>query len=451
MALSRHTKNRRREHGGNTLAYRLAMASVHPRESRTGIITSYQVKWRDGGGRAGDPQSEKFDGDAEGLAAAQIFKQAVDEAGQRWPAGWVKGKGYIAPEGVGVADDAKYRFRTYATQVIELKTGIEEHYRKACMRELEMYIFPLFGECDVRSTEHFSSDTVRAWVRGLERTKVRKGRGPLNRKMSPKTIRNLHGLLSAILNEAVKAEPPLRARNPCERTNLPRRDDGGTTAGDEDIEFLTPQEVAAIRQCLALRQDQLMVDVKYGTGTRYGEITALAPFCLLDAGTPRVRLQVHRAWKKDGEGGYYLGMPKSKRSRRTIRVSATVVDALEDLKRVERLGEEDHYFTGDEGQRLHYSTFADRWHRAVRKAKKEGLVPAYKNPTPHDLRHSHAAALISAGHSLTYVQRRLGHESIKTTSDLYGHLLPEADDDAMETIETALQGARPQLRAVSSL
>ncbi|MFC8276235.1 tyrosine-type recombinase/integrase [Streptomyces sp. NPDC057271] len=424
------------------------MASVHARKNRAGEITSYQVKWRDAGRRSGDPQwaTEKFDGDDKGKSAADLFKEAVDEAGQRWPAGWVKGQGYIVADAAD--DETRYRFRTYATRVIELKTGIEEHYRKACMRELEMYVFPTFGECDVRSTEHFSSDTVRGWVRILEQTKVRKGRGPLNRKMSPKTIRNLHGLLSSILNEAVQAEPPLRARNPCERTVLPRADDGGTAGDDEDIEFLTPQEVAGIRAHFTLRQDQLMLDVKYGTGTRYSEITALAPFCVLDAGTARVRLQVHRAWKKDGNGGYYIGMPKSKRGRRTIRVSATVVEALEELRRVEQLEDDGLFFTGDEGQRLHYSTFGDRWQRAVRKAKKAGVLPVYKNPTPHDLRHSHAAALISAGHPLTYVQRRLGHESIKTTSDLYGHLLPEADDDAMETIESALAGSRTKLRSV---
>ncbi|AMS01591.1 MULTISPECIES: tyrosine-type recombinase/integrase [Streptomyces] len=427
------------------------MASVHPRKNRAGEITSYQVKWRDAARRPGDPQwaTEKFDGDDEGKASADIFKQAVDEAGQRWPAGWIKGRGYIVPEEAGDdGGDAQYRFRAYATKVIELKTGIEEQYRKDCLRELEMYIFPTFGECDVRSVGHFSSDTIRGWVRVLEQTKVRKGRGPLNRMMSPKTIRNLHGLLSSILNEAVRAEPPLRARNPCERTNLPRRDDGGTGPEDEDIEFLTPQEVAAIRERLTIRQDQLMVEVKYGTGLRYSELTALAPYCLLDSDPARVRLQVHRAWKKDGEGGYYVGMPKSKRSRRTIRVSKSVIEALNELRRTEELDDDSLFFTGDQGQRLHYSTFYDRWQRAIRKAKEDGVLPIYKHPTPHDLRHSHAAALISAGHSPTYVQRRLGHESIKTTSDLYGHLLPETDDDAMETIETTLQGARPALRAV---
>ncbi|MER7814099.1 site-specific integrase [Streptomyces sp. NPDC096153] len=423
------------------------MASVHARKNRAGEVTSYQVKWRDGGSRTGANQSETFDDET----SAEVFKDAVNEAGQHWPPGWVKGRGYIAAE--TAADDA-YRFRAYARRVIDNRTGIEERYRGACHKELESWVYPTFGECDVRSTEHFCGETVKAWVRQLEQTRVRRGRmpdgSPKMKPMSPKTIRNIHGLLSSILNEAVRSEPPLRARNPCELTRLPRIDDAGED--DEDIEFLTPQEVHGLRSCFTLRQDQLMVDVKYGTGLRYSELTALAPMCLIEPGSNKPRLRVRRAWKRDAQGAYYLGTPKTKKSRRTIRISSSVLTALEELQQAEQLADDGLYFTGQEpGQRLHYSTFHDRWNRAVRRAKARGLLPAHKNPTPHDLRHSHVSALISAGHPLTYVQRRLGHESIKTTSDLYGHLLPEADDDAMVTIEATLSGVRPQLRSVDRL
>ncbi|MEV8395625.1 MULTISPECIES: site-specific integrase [unclassified Streptomyces] len=420
------------------------MASIHPRENAAGEVSSYQVKWRLGGGRGGDWQTERFDDET----PAKVFKEAVDEAGQQWPPGWVKGRGYIVPD----ADDEeeRYRFRTYATKIVEDRTGIEEHYRKACLGDLERWIFPTFAECDVRSTEHFSADTIRPWVRQLENTMIHRGQKPKTgtgklTKMSPKTIRNLHGLLSGILKEAVQSDPPLRARNPCERTNLPRADDDGADDA-EDIEFLTPQEVDAIISHMERRSDQLLATVKYGTGLRWGEITALAPMCVIKTGRTR-KVRVRRAWKKDGKGGYYIGKPKTKKSRRTLRISPTTDAALIELgsegKDTERL-----FFTGERQQRLHYSSFYDRWNRAVKRAKNAGVLPTHKYPTPHDLRHSHAAALISAGHGLTYVQRRLGHESIQTTSDTYGHLLPEADDDAMVTIEASLAGQRPELRRV---
>lgn len=418
------------------------MAYVQERVGKSGIV-SYRVRWRDGGKRDAPGQSETFD-DA---TAAEVFKNAVDEAGQHWPPGWVKGRGFIGPEAV---DESRYRFREFATRCIENRTGIEGRSRRAYMQELRDWILPTFGECDVRSTEHFNSDTIRPWVRKLEQTKVRRGRmpdgSPKMQPMSPKTIRNLHGLLSSILREAVTAEPPLRARNPCELTQLPRIDDD---VDEEDIEFLTPQEVDALRDCFTTnRQDQLLLTVKYGTGLRYGELTALQPRDILDLTTGKPRLRVQRAWKRDESGAYYLGKPKTRRSRRTLRISPTVLAALDELG-LRELPREGLLFTGQEdGSRLHYSTFGDRWARAARRAHAAGLLPEDKKPTPHDLRHSHAAALISAGYSLTYVQRRLGHESIKTTSDLYGHLLPELDDDAMASIETSLTGARPQLRRV---
>ncbi|WP_406411126.1 site-specific integrase [Streptomyces halstedii] len=342
----------------------------------------------------------------------------------------------------------KYRMRVYGRKSVEDRTGIEEHYRVAIMRELETCILPTFGECDVRSPEHFSQDTIRPRVRKLEQAMVSVGQKPKHgkpklRKMSPKTIKNLHGLLASILEEAVKAEPPLRDRNPCRLSKLPRTDDDGTSAEDgEDIEFLEPQEVAAIISHMTRRSDQLLATVKYGTGLRWGELTALAPMCVLQADTAKAKVRVRRAWKKDGKGGYCIGTPKTKRSRRTLRVSPTVVAAVVELGLYQK-GRDDLFWTNDTGARLHYSSFCDRWARAVKRAKAAGELPAEKQPTPHDLRHSHAAVLLSQGRSLTYVQRRLGHESIKATSDTYGHLLPEADDDAMDDIERSLGGGRP--------
>jgi integrase len=42
----------------------------------------------------------------------------------------------------------------------------------------------------------------------------------------------------------------------------------------------------------------------------------------------------------------------------------------------------------------------------------------------HDLRHTHATQLLTAGVPVKVVQERLGHESAKMTLDLYGHFAP---------------------------
>ncbi|MEU1853636.1 site-specific integrase [Streptomyces sp. NPDC019990] len=412
------------------------MAYVKEMKNKDDVVTSHRVRWRLGGARDGEWQSERFDGDEAGREAAEAFCAAVNECGQEWPPGWVKGKGMIAPD---AADESEYRFTRYAADSVDHRTGVEDRYRDACHGELERYVYPTFGNCDVRSSEHFSRRTIQAWVNQLEKTVVR--RGSKTKLMSPKTIKNLHGLLSSILQEAVEADPPLRDRNPCRGVRLPRTDDDGTTDDeiDEDIEFLLPEEVTGIASCMRTPQGRRLVEDIYATGCRWGEISAFACRHLDTADAVKPRVRITRAWKWSKSQGHYIGKPKSKRSRRSIRITLHTFDNWVEQGALTRGSDELVYHNG-QGERLPYSTFYDEWMAAVQRAKELGLLPAHKNPTIHDLRHSHAAALISAGHSLTYVQRRLGHESIKTTSDLYGHLLPEADDAAMTTIDASLDG-----------
>ena len=60
----------------------------------------------------------------------------------------------------------------------------------------------------------------------------------------------------------------------------------------------------------------------------------------------------------------------------------------------------------------------------------------------HDLRHTHAAQLIAAGEHPKVIQERLGHASIRTTLDTYGHLFAGMDAQAAERIDTMYRGAR---------
>jgi integrase len=52
----------------------------------------------------------------------------------------------------------------------------------------------------------------------------------------------------------------------------------------------------------------------------------------------------------------------------------------------------------------------------------------------HDLRHTYASLMISAGISPAYVQQQLGHASIKMTVDTYTHLIPGANRDATNVL-----------------
>ena len=55
----------------------------------------------------------------------------------------------------------------------------------------------------------------------------------------------------------------------------------------------------------------------------------------------------------------------------------------------------------------------------------------------HDLRHTYASLLIQRGESLAYVKDQLGHHSIQVTVDLYGHLVPGANRNAVDRLAAA--------------
>ena len=59
----------------------------------------------------------------------------------------------------------------------------------------------------------------------------------------------------------------------------------------------------------------------------------------------------------------------------------------------------------------------------------------------HDLRHSHATQLLSAGVHPKVAQERLGHSTITTTLDLYSHVTETMQEDAAAKLDTALRSA----------
>jgi len=60
----------------------------------------------------------------------------------------------------------------------------------------------------------------------------------------------------------------------------------------------------------------------------------------------------------------------------------------------------------------------------------------------HDLRHSHATALLLAGVHAKVVQDRLGHATIAITLGVYGHVMPGMQEEAAAKLDAAFQALR---------
>ncbi|MEM6551083.1 MAG: tyrosine-type recombinase/integrase [Planctomycetota bacterium] len=53
----------------------------------------------------------------------------------------------------------------------------------------------------------------------------------------------------------------------------------------------------------------------------------------------------------------------------------------------------------------------------------------------HDIRHTFASLLLQNGESLHYVKEQMGHASIQTTVDTYGHLVPGSNRKAVNRLD----------------
>jgi hypothetical protein len=100
-----------------------------------------------------------------------------------------------------------------------------------------------------------------------------------------------------------------------------------------------------------------------------------------------------------------------------------------------RLTDETHVYAKADGEPLQPQSISHEWPRLVAKS---GL-PRIRF---HDLRHSHATAMLAGGVHPKIASERLGHSNIGITLDLYSHVLPGMQEDAVAKVDAAMQAAR---------
>ena len=354
---------------------------------------SGEVKWRVQFRIDGKGKQETFEAERE----ASRFASAVDRVG-----------GKVAREQLASRRNRVSNTPTlaewmdkYLDPASGILTGIQPGTRNGYRSIAKNVIIPRLGGIPI---DEITRDDVGAWVVWVESqpSGTRKGQ-----PVAAKTVRNYHALLSNVFEAA--RDRRLITENPAHRTRV---SEGVSREGV----FLSVDEFTRILEQIPPYHRPLVMFLA-GTGARWSEATALNGGDVERGATP-VLVSLNKAWKKPGEagGGHVIGVTKTKAGRRTLSLHPDLVDVLPQRPSNELL------FQGATGVgRVWYGPFRDKvWVPAVERAD------IGKRPNLHDLRHTHASWLIAKGAPLPFIQRRLGHEKITTTIDLYGHLLPEA-------------------------
>lgn len=157
-------------------------------------------------------------------------------------------------------------------------------------------------------------------------------------------------------------------------------------------------------------------------------------------GTLQVRRILTRVSSETSVRMFIEAEPKTQHSRRSITIAYFALESLNQhrlrqvearLKAGEVWQENDYVFCTLIGTHLRPSHVVDEFKKLLKKAD----LPDIRF---HDLRHSAATLLLSLGVHPKVVQELLGHTQISMTMDIYSHVLPSMQQDAVSKLNTLL-------------
>ncbi len=281
--------------------------------------------------------------------------------------------------------------------------------------------------------------------------------------LSSKTILEYHRLISTILAQAEKEM--LIPYNPAAKASPPK-------AARPVPNYFQPEQIDAILKALEGEPlyKQLIVHLLLVSGIRRGELAGLRWSCI-----NWERSQIHIChniiYRKDV--GIYTSSPKTNESDRFISLPQKTMELLKEYKaewdrlhsEYGTMWNEDILLPDEEsikrtkvggspepkhlkGEYLFFQTNSDRVGFPINPDSITSWLNDFSNRhglphiNPHAFRHTMASILYFSGMDNISISKRMGHSMPSTTSDLYSHLIEEADAKSADKIGEALFGKK---------
>ena len=301
--------------------------------------------------------------------------------------------------------------------------GVKESTVAAYNATIRTHIKPGIGAIRLDTLD---THLVQSFYNGLrEPTKDREA-------VSPKTVKNVHGVLHKALQQAV-ANGYIRF-NPTNSCILPRIE-------KKELQPLDEAETKLFLDAVKGHPLELLYTITLFTGLREGEALGLT-WDRVDfmRGTILISKQLQKEKKKGGE--FRLVSLKNDKPRR-ITPAPWVMQLFRDRKiqqyqHKEKAGAAwsnpmNLVFTNELGGNLIPQT-------VVRHFKE--IVSSIGRPEArfHDLRHSYAVASLRSGDDIKTVQGNLGHATAAFTLDVYGHVTNQMQEASAVRMEAYIKG-----------
>lgn len=276
----------------------------------------------------------------------------------------------------------------------------------------ETKIIPYFGE---KQMNEITPVDIIKWQNAL-----------LNQDYKPTYLRMIQNQVTALFNHAERFYQ--LKENPCKKVDKMGR------ANAKELNFWTKDEYEQFIQGFTEEEEmyRIIFQMLFWLGCRVGELLALTSEDIdFESGTVSISRTYYRRNQTD-----YITPPKTESSNRKITIPKFLQEELKNfLDRQYGLTPEERIFPITD--------------RAIQKKMKQKTELAKLKPIRvHDLRHSHIALLIEKGMQPLVIAQRVGHDSVNTTMNIYGHLYPNKQKQVANMLNAEATG-EPESKLVT--
>ena len=242
--------------------------------------------------------------------------------------------------------------------------------------------------------------------------------------LSNRTVKHHHRVLSQAIKYGVGLQRV--GRNVCDSVKAP-------VVKNKEMNPLDEYQVNAFLDSVKDHRFYNFFHLAVNTGMRRSELLGLR-WKDIDDLNIYISQVLHQA--KGGE--IIIEEPKTEKSRRRIDIApSTALELSRYREYKEAMNGDDLVFTDYKGVPFKTSSISRSFNTALKNLGIDGV-------RFHDLRHTHATLMLKQNVNPKIIQERLGHSSITVTMDIYGHVMPSMQKDAVMNFADLLKQAREE-------